>query len=122
MFEYNNRWKRNYAFFVLAFLVVTVPIICYAVAIPLRKWCKRQLIRRRPRSQAYMEDIAPYTSVFGPDGSRHNLSSAGVPPDPENVIPPVTSVRQESWEARVRDQFAPKKTLGKRMMFWSKKA
>lgn len=116
-----NRWKKNCAFFIIAFLAVTVPILCYAIAIPLRKWCKRQLIRNRPRSQAYMEDVGPYTSVFAPGGSRDGHRSAGVLPDPENVPPPVESIRQDSWEARVRDQFASKKTLGRKMRFWSKK-
>lgn len=73
-----------------------------------------------------MEDVGPYTSVFAPGGSRHSHLSGGVLPDPENVIyppPPVANIRQESWEARVRDQFAPKpnETVGKKMMFWSKK-
>lgn len=67
-----------------------------------------------------MEDVGPYTSVFAPGGSRSGHLSPGVIPDPENVLPPVESTRQESWEARARDQFAPKKT-GKKVMFWSRK-
>lgn len=133
-------WSRNYPFFVLAFLVITIPILCYGIAIPMRRWAKRQL---NPRPDDSMEDITPYKSIFASTGSRHSqlpfvtTTENGehiitIPQDQVLVVesiqpPPSTadieaSVRQDSWEERVRGQFETErsKSLKERLMFWKK--
>lgn len=162
------RWKKNYPFFILAFLVVTVPILFYAFAVPIRKWAKRQLVQNRPRRQSNMEELGTGAGGFmfprspggsavwaggapaagsggsfmggaaggggGGAGSRHGSSthaldgpsSSGVfatevlpppqqPPSPRDAQ---VSTRQESWERRVRAQFARGKSF--RLKFWKK--
>jgi hypothetical protein len=132
-----NRWHRNYPFFILAFLMITIPILCYGIAIPMRRWAKRQL---NPRPDDSMEDITPYKSIFASTGSRHSqapfitttINGEHIITIPQEQVlvaepPPSTadieaSVRQDSWEARVRDQFETKesKSLKERLMFWKK--
>jgi len=77
------RWKKNYPFFILAFLVVTVPILLYAFAVPIRKWAKRQVIQNRPRRQSNMEElgsgVGPGGFVFAQPPGGSGVWTAGAP-------------------------------------------
>ncbi|KAG0640360.1 hypothetical protein HOY80DRAFT_1042084 [Tuber brumale] len=72
-------WKKNYPFFILAFLVVTVPILLYAFAIPIRKWAKRQIIKSRPRRQSNMEQLGSGGFIFPRSAGGSAVWATGAP-------------------------------------------
>ncbi|KAI5809142.1 hypothetical protein DFH27DRAFT_650368 [Peziza echinospora] len=185
-------WRANWQWFLIAFLLITIPLGCYALFFPCRKWARKQIIQRRARRHPSLMPGAipppfpppmPQTATLGIIDPRYaygGLTSprlASVPPPPEGAFrngavgdpyspsmtrvvgganggyfpanhvyeanvagasmheggvllvpsPPLpppppppqpTSVRQESWERKVRGEFENRKSLGEKIAFW----
>ncbi|KAF8451552.1 hypothetical protein BGX38DRAFT_1142090 [Terfezia claveryi] len=87
-------WKKNWYWFLLAFLFITIPIGAYALWFPCRKWARRQIIQRRSRPS--LPPVDPGDNLYANGGPV----SPGIPPIPPGVF------TNETWG----DPFSPSLT------------
>lgn len=76
----HSRWRKNWPYLLLAFFLVIVSIFAIAIARPLRKWFRRQMIARRARHSGqgvppYLEPSAPATFISS-SGQKRQYSDA----------------------------------------------
>ncbi|KAF8428105.1 hypothetical protein EV426DRAFT_704999 [Tirmania nivea] len=73
-------WKNNWYWFLLAFLLITVPIAAYALWFPCRKWARKQIVQRRSRPS--LPPVDPRDNPYSSGG----LASPGIPPIPPGAF------------------------------------
>ncbi|KAI5789076.1 hypothetical protein EDC01DRAFT_631124 [Geopyxis carbonaria] len=120
------RWRKNYPYFLLAFILTTVPPALFAASIPLRRHLRQ---RRRALSMppyvppAVVQIDTPYSygggGSYGSSAGRSGGggSSVGMArSEADSMRPVVPSTRQESWERRLRESFENRE--GRKRGFW----
>jgi hypothetical protein len=70
----HGRWRKNWPYFFLAFMLVAIAILVVAFAGPVRKFIRRQIIGRRTRHSG--QGVPPY---WAPAAPAPTVSSAHAP-------------------------------------------